>query len=358
MYVSSVAGTYRVLVFVMLQILYWIGFVYEVTSIMENHEVNGRRLTFSEAARYALINDLPVSQQEGKSSSSKSDDGTSNVVPEDECASSRQTSSAEEAKGSAPVETRGGLHASKRLDELDVKSTSTDAGSLFMDARKPRSSNCATLRERYLLGKLKAEFGKSTDVQTDKVDTDKYMYAAMYACLGVLLWRHLWVMHILVIPIVYYIVKQLGCYFGFGETIRCYYDLTMRTVESWCLERQQALLPSNIKGLYKLLVIVDEKVRDVLKGSVDAVATIAVILGLIVFTTCTTIFITIQVYRIPRHFLAKDKTVCAIYFIVLGLRGKFASRSNDGRDSKFLREQIRNRLGPAAVGRISQQCLG
>lgn len=299
MYLSNIAGAYRVLVFAILQILCAVGFVYEVLLIMESQElINGSPMTFSEAARFALTNNLlPSLQQEDKLAPLKSDDQTDDLKKKESTDAS--VCSKEEEEKSSSVEEIKRIASTPRLG---VKSMSldTDAAGLSSAMRKrPASSkqSRARARNRYLLGKLKAELRGSFDMQDDEelVDTDKYMYGAVYACIGMLLWKHWWIVHILVIPLAYYIVKQLGNYFGFWDMIYKYYDWVLQAVKSWCLERHQALLPSNIRGLYKVSIIVDEKVRSILKSSVDAVATTAVIFGLIIFITFTSIFITIQV---------------------------------------------------------------
>lgn len=302
MYLSNGAGAYRVHIFTVLQIFYAIGFVYEILSIMESQVLdNDKHLTFSEAARLALINNLSGNLQEDKVAALKNDKHT-NDIPEEENTDST-TSSREEAKVLETIDTSRKESVTSATAKLGLKSMSldTDVAGLSSTGRLARklwpgyNTYSASPRDRYLLSRLKAEFRVSMDIQDDKVDTDKYMYAALYACIGMLLWKHLWIAHILVIPVAYYIVKQLGGYFGFWDTIRRHCDAMARVAESWCLERHQALLPSNIRGLYKILVIMDGKMRDALKGSIDAVATIAVILGLIVFTTCASIFITLQV---------------------------------------------------------------
>lgn len=297
MYLSSTAGTYRVLVFAALQILCAIGFIYEVLSIMENQELNGRHLTFTEAARFALTNNLLPSPQEDISAPSESDKTqTDDRILEEESLDTLDTPLRPEEDVRRP-----GSRANRLLgaSKFDIKSMSLDADAGLSSAHKPRPAcnvhSVTTLRDRYLLSKIKAELRTSLDIQDVEVDTDKYMYGALYACIGMLLWKHRWISYILVIPLVYYIVKQLGRYFGFWETIRRRCDLTIQAIKSWCLERHQALIPSNIRGLYKVSIIVDEKLRNVLKESVNAVATASVILGLIVFTTCASIFITIQV---------------------------------------------------------------
>ncbi|XP_020280671.1 transmembrane protein 245 isoform X2 [Pseudomyrmex gracilis] len=301
MYLSNIAGAYRVLVFAILQILCAIGFVYEVLLIMETQElINGSPMTFSEAARFALTNNLlPSLQQEDKLAPLKSDEQTDDLKKKESTDASACPKEKEEKFSS--VEEIKRIASTPRLG---VKSISLDTDAALSAMRKrPASSAQSRAKARYLLGKLKVEFRGSFDMRDDEelVDTDKYMYGAVYACIGMLLWKYWWIVHILVIPLVYYIVKQLGNYFGFWDMIYKYYDWVLQAVKSWCLERHQALLPSNIRGLYKVSIIVDEKVRNILKSSVDAVATTAVIFGLIIFITFTSIFITIQVYAEGIH---------------------------------------------------------
>jgi len=299
------AGAYRVLVFIVLQIFCMIGFIYEVISIMETQELNDRHLTFSEAIRFALMNDLP-NLHENRNSSEKEKQMNDQISEgkNDTNQSVQESIKEKEVKESIPI----GVAEIKSAPKLGEKSISLDSDvglspTMDMITRKLRplynvhSMNRVTLRDRYLLNKLKVEFRMSLDMQDDKVDTNKYMYGALYACVGMLLWKYKWITHILIIPLVYYIAKQLGHYFGFWAIIYRQYNSMMQASKTWCLERHQALLPSNIRGLYKVSIIIDEKLRNVLKGSIDAVATTAVIFGLIIFTTCASIFITIQVQQ-------------------------------------------------------------
>ncbi|XP_025995182.1 transmembrane protein 245 isoform X2 [Solenopsis invicta] len=306
MYLSSMAGAYRVLVFAALQILCVIGFIYEVVLIMDAHELNGRHLTFSQAARFALTNDFAPSPEEDKSASSEGDERTNDCIPEGKSVDTPIRSRGEAGRSASAADATD-IGRMRSAPKLGVKSMSLDTDASLSSAaggiRNVYSTTRSMLRDRYLLGKIRAELRTSLDMQDNEVDTDKYMYGALYACASMLLWKHRMIAHVLVIPLAYYVVKQLGSYFGCWEMIFRHYDSTIQTLKSWCMERHQAIIPSNIRGLYKVGIIVDEKLRSVLKNSVNAVATTSVILGLIVFTTCASIFITIQVYAEGLHLI-------------------------------------------------------
>ncbi|KOC59715.1 Transmembrane protein 245 [Habropoda laboriosa] len=211
LYVSNMLGAYQIIVFITLQILYLIGFIYEVAIIMENQELEGKTLTFMEAICFALTNNLIINIQQDSLSPLKSKTPIENINEE----------------------------------IIDTK----------------------------------------INIENDKVDTDKYMYGALYACIA------------------FYIIKQLGNYFGLWKIIGRQCNIVMHGIKAWCIERHQALLPTNVRGLYKVGIIIDEKLTKVLKASVDSVVTIAVVLGLLVFTICTSIFITIQVYTEGIHLI-------------------------------------------------------
>ncbi|KAG7202551.1 hypothetical protein KM043_009747 [Ampulex compressa] len=303
MYVSNALGSYQVIAFVTLQTLCLVGFIYEVVLIMESQEMEGKQLTFTEAARFSLTNKLLTDIHKHNVMPLEKD------KPTESSTSSISTNVARSMTEPLKGVTSPTVESSVPTVKLSKQAMSLDAdvGISSKTAHKMRptlvSSAQMSLRDRYLLRKLKTELHMSVDIEGDSVGTDKYMYGALYACLGMLLWKHRWIVYIFVIPIVYYIIKQLGNYFGVWKVIhkRCY--LIMETIKSWCMERHEALLPANVRGLYKVYIIVDKKMTQLLKGSVDAVATTAVILGLLVFTASASIFITVQIYAEGTHLI-------------------------------------------------------
>lgn len=282
LYISNILGAYQIIIFTTLQILFFIGFIYEVVAVMENQELENKHMTFIEAMCFALTNNLITNtQQDSLPSASKSEDSTENISEES-------------------------INAEINREDQDMKIMKFSRKTMSLDANRGvinRLQPPVSLRDRYLLRRLKTELRMSIDIENDKVDTDKYMYGALYACIGMLLWKHRWMIHILIIPIAFYIIKQLGSYFGVWKMIGNQYNSIVQIIKTWCTERHQALLPVNVRGLYKIGIIIDEKLTKILKASVDSVVTIAVIFGLLIFTTCTSIFITIQVYAEGMHLI-------------------------------------------------------
>ncbi|XP_031833706.2 transmembrane protein 245 isoform X1 [Nomia melanderi] len=297
LYVSNIFGAYQVLIFILLGALCLMGFIYEVILIMESQELEDKHMTFMEATRFALTNNLVASTQDDVIVPLKTKQSTENIGSETIIADASSKDNNEETTRplSAPVTAASGYNT-----KLYRKSMSLDAddGAALSSHKYQSASN-----NRYLLRRLKTELKISIDMENNKVDTDKYMYGALYACIGMLLWKHKWMICILIIPTVFYIIKQLGNYFGLWKMLANQYNIIIQVIMTWCMQRHQALLPANIRGLYKIIIIIDEKLTKALKASVDTVATAAVIFGLLVFTICASIFITIQVYIEGMHLI-------------------------------------------------------
>ncbi|XP_017767693.1 PREDICTED: LOW QUALITY PROTEIN: transmembrane protein 245 [Eufriesea mexicana] len=297
LYISNILGAYQIIIFITLQILYLVGFIYEVAVTMENQELEDKHMTFMEAVYFALTNSLSIHMEQESFSPLESKQSVENIN-EESIDNKISTKDQETKLISASV--KADTSSNKKFSK---KSMSLDTNKATVSHKLQPSSISMSLRDRYLLKRLKTELRMSIDIDNDKVDTDKYMYGALYGCIGMLLWKHRWMIYILIIPIAFYIVKQLSSYFGVWKLVKNQYNIIIQIIKTWCINRHQALLPANIRGLYKIGIIIDEKLTKALKASIDSVVTIAVIFGLLIFTTCTSIFITVQVYAEGMHLI-------------------------------------------------------
>ncbi|XP_051153874.1 transmembrane protein 245 isoform X2 [Leptopilina boulardi] len=304
LYISNIFGTYPVIVFCSLQLFFVVGFIYEVLTIIEHEELEGNCLSFMETAINLLLNDYSrtfINTESIDRPLSPDDDVFLDDISE---TTTKPMDSIGEKASSTPVE-----KFKPKLKDTTKAMTIDSGRSIFMNSRKSRSSVNVTptikfsLPERHFLWKLKADLRMSLDIEDDQVDTDKYMKGTIYACTGMLIWKHKWIIYILIFPVAYYIIKLMGNFFGIWTKIQKYIQGIWNHINEWCDERLDALLPVYIRGLYKVSIIIDQKLTTILKGSIDSVATFAVILGLLFFTTCVAIFITMQVYAEGIHLI-------------------------------------------------------
>ncbi|CAD6236263.1 GSCOCG00012466001-RA-CDS [Cotesia congregata] len=266
-YVSNILGTYQSIIFCILQILFIIGFIYEVVLIVDNKEVQGTSLTFTEALQLALtgkeIYKSSVQTDEKHHQEKTFIDGTSTpIVAEDIKVSpsvhSKKKHSLQFLKSSMSLDT-------DRKEDILLKFRSDDKSN-FSTGQTP-------IHERYFLRKFSKHIIKH---ENHKADTNKYMYGAFYLCVGMVMWKHKWILTILTIPIAWYVSKKIGKYFEFWSFTHRHINKMIESSKMWYYERQSALIPAHVRGLYKIYMIIDKKMKEILKRSVDAVATIAI----------------------------------------------------------------------------------
>lgn len=296
LYLSNIFGIYQVAVFLTLQVLFIIGFAYEIILIMEHEEIN-----IVEAVQLIIFGSV---EPDDCKNSSSDDDKDKQDIEDEKVDKFIEKSSAPST--STPNDNT--LHLNKNKLNSIRRSMSMDYGRQTGSLKTRRLNKTSyiknpniIIRDRNILRKIRNEL--SLDLNDDNVDTGKYMYGAMWACTGMLLWKQKWILTFLIIPIVWYIIKQTSRSFGLSNIIKNQLKPMLEYVKNWYDKRQDAILPIHIRGIYKLYIIIDKKLRDVLKGSVDAVATIIVIFCLIIFLFCSSIFIIIQIYGEGMHLI-------------------------------------------------------
>ncbi|XP_011498566.1 PREDICTED: transmembrane protein 245 isoform X2 [Ceratosolen solmsi marchali] len=297
LFISNALGAYQVFIFCSLQILFLVGFIYEVILILDHHEMNGKRTSFINVVKSAFNNIDESITNTTKMPTLLEDES---LITEDESVTKK--SAIKEANDLAIKPFLKTIGRSFSMDP-NVRKSSEDHLTRRVCSTSNITSDKISITDRYVLKKLRAELRMSLDIEVNNVDTDKYMYGAMYACIGMILWKHKWIAIILIMPMAYFYLKKFSSYFGIGNGVLKQCRRAIDLISLWCQERHQALIPISMRGLFKVIIIIDRKMTQILKESVDSVATTAVILGLIVFVLCTSVFITIQIYTEGMHLI-------------------------------------------------------
>lgn len=125
--------------------------------------------------------------------------------------------------------------------------------------------------------------------------SDTYLYIILWACGALIFWKNITLLPLLPLPIIIYIMKHFGIYLGLWQWIGTQFTTLGNTVYDWCAARYDALVPVPIRGLYKISLKMNRCVKDGVRNSIDTVSSVVVILGLIVFMICASVFFAIQV---------------------------------------------------------------
>lgn len=132
-------------------------------------------------------------------------------------------------------------------------------------------------------------------LDTEKYESTFYLYSVLWACIVMLFWKNMFLVPLLPLPILLYCIKHVGQYFGLWSWLYERLKNGMCAVNNWCNERHDALVPVPIRGLYRVIHKVNIFLKTSIKESIDTVASCVVIFGLIIFLTCASIFIAVQV---------------------------------------------------------------
>lgn len=174
----------------------------------------------------------------------------------------------------------------KRLDSKITRSLS-----------QPHVNTSPYLRYRSGLYNLyrKASIRKPQNLEETQYASDFYIYSLIWACVIMIFWKNTMLLPILPIPILIYLMKHVGFYLGIWSMLHSYWCKIREAFYSWCSERTDALLPVSVRGLYRATQKANVALKNGIKDSIDTVASCVVILALIVFVACASIFIVFQV---------------------------------------------------------------
>lgn len=128
-----------------------------------------------------------------------------------------------------------------------------------------------------------------------------YLYGLVWACILTEIWLNLWLLNLLPLPVIYIVIKKLGCHFGLFSFIKEKLSAAWAVGMDWCQSRKEALVPAPVRGLGKMLARGDRKVIAVLEGSIDTFTSIGVILIVLILTVVGTIFLSVQIYGESMH---------------------------------------------------------
>ncbi|XP_050296615.1 transmembrane protein 245-like isoform X2 [Anthonomus grandis grandis] len=338
---SSQFGSIQMPVFIILQIVFFGGFISEVYEAYSTMNEAGHKISFTELLSIAFHDkplDLDISDDfedkiepletdakdssiEPKSSTPQVkfkdplDDPVTNDAKGDTASLSRIESPSgsedpwtlelfSDSKQTAQIEspepatgvliTNHGIHLVQTPAKSKKKMRPTFQRSLsqpqFMSGRF-KTSNLSNISRKISLKNSNPKLESNVTYESTF-----YLYSVMWLCLVMLFWKNIMLMPLLPLPILYYIIKHLGTYLGVWHYIFEKSCDIFDKVSDWCVERHDALVPVPIRGLYKFVHKINVTAKGCIKGSIDTVASIVVIVGLIIFLITASIFTAIQIY--------------------------------------------------------------
>ncbi|XP_013183996.2 transmembrane protein 245 [Amyelois transitella] len=290
-FLASLCGSFQVYVFVILQTICITGFFLEVLDVHKKllvHDPDASMITaihevFTNGQKEVTQKLIEDKSQEtshptpSDQESTPEKDTPSPITPDPVQRGSWSTA---EPTQSSPRHNVKKLYKTKTLSDLPIGKMKSAYENRLIAAFKQRS-----LDENY----MKNNFNNDEE-------TALYFKLLFFGCFCMLVFKHIWLLPVLLFFLAIHVLKRLLEYFGVWLFFENQYNNVMGKIKNWWNQRESALVPAHIRGVGKMMSICNNSMREMGYGSVDTVSSCFVIIGLILFLTVAIIFICIQIY--------------------------------------------------------------
>ncbi|XP_068081448.1 transmembrane protein 245 isoform X2 [Anabrus simplex] len=311
-FIASLASSFQVSIFFLLQMSLAAGFFYEAWLIHKEESQSNKETTYVEAICAAFHGRSPEKtvpqgehhdEQDEKVSRDNSDQSPDSTPS---TSLKKSESSEKQVKDGGDSFTEIGKLSGKvdyvrtrpvsSLPSLTVTSWPQRTSSLSITGRQRRAVVESQLAPAMKQFHRKPHFAGHLDDSDDGEYSTKFLYMLLWLCGIMLLGTHIWMSIAVSFLLIIYMIRHAGHYIGLWQMMSGQLQNIRDIVFNWCEERRDALFPVPVTGLYKLMVEINLMILEIVKSSVDSAASIVVILGLIIFTTLTLIFLSVQMY--------------------------------------------------------------
>ncbi|XP_045452915.1 transmembrane protein 245 [Melitaea cinxia] len=290
-FLASLAGSFKVHMFILLQTISITGFVLEVLDIHKQLLTKDPEASMIAALKYALSY-----HQEENRMLENIDENPEETIPE-----SNDKDSTTDVDSPSPISPEAIAKRGSWTGNEPFQSSPRQPKMLFKTrtlSALPLPNTKKSAFENRLLASFKQRSLDENYIRNNFNDDETALYFKLlfFGCFCMLIWKYIWLLPVMLFFLAIHIIKKSLNFFGVWLFCENQYNNLMSKVGGWWNDRKSALMPAQIRGIGKVLSICNSSVIEMAYESVDTVSTCIVIIGLILFLAVTTIFICIQIY--------------------------------------------------------------